>query len=117
MKKYFIAILFILTSTHLSAETLTNQQLLKTCQSTSRDNQNFCYGFIISAANGAQFYRNMVDVNNAYLDICFPQKIANQDLVTLYIQWCKDHPEFSTGPAFVGVSSSFSIKYSCSKQK
>ncbi|MBI2706992.1 MAG: hypothetical protein HYX35_01560 [Proteobacteria bacterium] len=79
--------------------------------------QNFCYGFVISAATAAQFYRNIVDVEDNYIDICFPENLPNKDLVDLYIAWAEKNTEAADGPAFIGLSSSFSTKYSCPKKE
>lgn len=87
------------------------------CKESSPSSQSFCYGFIISAANAAQFYRNIVDVEKEYIDICFPDKISNQEITELYIKWAEAHPDLGSGPAFIGVSTSFSTKYSCQNKE
>ena len=99
----------------LSAETVSNKDLTAACLDPSQQGQNFCYGFIISTTNAAQFYRNIVDVEDTYLDICFPEDISNEEIVKLYLEWVRKNPELSASPAFVGVSTSFSSKYSCKK--
>jgi hypothetical protein len=114
MKKYllfFFATYFF--STAVLATSLTNQELLKACKDKAVGPENFCYGFIIAAANAAQFYRNIVDMKDQYIDICFPKNISNQEIVNEYISWVEKNPSLVDGPAFVGVSSSFSTKYSC----
>jgi len=97
----------------LVAETVTNKDLVAACLDPTPPGQNFCYGFIISAANAAQFYRNIVDVEDTYLDICFPEDVSNEEIVKLYMEWAKKNVSLSEAPAFVGVSTSFSSKYSC----
>lgn len=105
--------LFAIFPSLLDAETVTNKDLVAACSDPKPQGQNFCYGFIISAANAAQFYRNIVDVENTYLDICFPEDVSNEEIVRLYLEWAKKNPSLSEAPAFVGVSTSFSAKYSC----
>lgn len=101
----------------LFAESITNKELLEACKDQATDSQNFCYGFIIATANGAQFYRNIVDTQDDYIDICFPKTISNQEIVDLYIAWAEKNPSTADSPAFLGVSSSFSTKYSCPEKK
>lgn len=101
----------------LYGESVTNQELLVACKDTAPGPQNFCYGFIISAANAAQFYRNIVDVQQQFIDICLPEDISNQEVVDLYTAWAEDHLELAKGPAFLGVTTSFSTKYSCPPEK
>ncbi len=113
MKKLFAFILISLFVTPLFAESITNKTLLKACKDKAPGPLNFCYGFIIAASNAAQFYRNMVDVQDEYLHICFPSDISNKDIVDLYIAWAEKNPSVADSPAFIGVSTSFSIKYSC----
>lgn len=118
MKKY--CILFVATlclTTNLHAKGPTNQDLVKACKDPSAGPQNFCFGFISAAINGAQFYRNMADVNDEYIDICFPKNILNKDIVADYIQWVEKNPAQLEGPAFIGVTVSFSTKYSCPQQQ
>lgn len=113
MIKGLIAGIFCLLASPLTAETVTNKDLVSACSDPSPQGQNFCYGFIMSAANAAQFYRNNVDVEDTYLDICFPEDISNEAIVKLYLAWAKNNPSLLEAPAFVGVSTSFSSKYSC----
>lgn len=110
----FIFSLF-LSLASLHAEIVTNKDLLAACEDEGAAGQNFCYGFIISAANAAQFYRNMVDTQDTYLDICFSDEISNKQIVDLYKEWVKKNPSLAEAPAFVGVSTSFSSEYSCPK--
>ena len=117
MKKYFSLLILCCLSTPLVALSITNQELLKTCKDNSPGPQNFCYGFIVSAANAAQFYRNIVDIEDGYIDICFPKNISNKEIVDLYIAWVEKNPSVLNSPAFIGVSSSFSTKYSCPPKK
>ena len=117
MKKIFLLILSCFLTDALSAESITNQQLVTSCKDTAIGPQNFCYGFIIAAANAAQFYRNIVDIQDEYIDICFPTNISNQEIVNDYIAWIEKNPSLIDGPAFIGVSSSFSTKYSCPLKK
>lgn len=117
MKKVLILILCGFLISPLMAESITNQELLKACQDKEVGPQNFCYGFIISAANAAQLYRNITDVSDQFIDICFPAEIKNKELVDLYMNWIAKNPSLASGPAFIGVSSSFSIKYSCPPKK
>ena len=117
MKKVLLLILCGFLTSPLMAESITNQELLTACQDKAIGPQNFCYGFIISAANASQLYRNITDVNDQYIDICFPEDIKNKELVDLYVTWIKKNPSLASGPAFIGVSSSFSIKYSCPPKK
>jgi len=113
MKKLLFICISCCLSIPLFAEGITNQELLEACKDPSSDSQNFCYGFIISAANAAQFYRNIVDTESKYVDICFPKNITNKEIMELYIGWVEKNPSTATSPAFLGVSSSFSTKYSC----
>ncbi len=108
-----ISMLFINVA---NSESITNFQLLNFCQGKDSSGKSFCYGFIIGAANAAQFYRNVVDVNDKFVDICFPKDISNKEIVDLYIQWAKANPDLASSPAFIGVSTSFSQKYSCEDQ-
>ncbi len=117
MKALLVTFMTYFCASPLLAESITNQELLKSCKDGSETRQNFCYGFIISAANAAQFYRNIVDTEGAYIDICFPDTASNKDLVDLYIAWAEKNTEAFDGPAFVGVSTSFSTKYSCSEKE
>ncbi len=117
MKNFFTLLALCLAATPLFADNITNQDLLKSCKDKSRDSQNFCYGFIISAANAAQFYRNIVDAEDKYIDICFPENISNKEIVDIYIEWAEKNPTVLMSPAFIGVSSSFSKKYSCPAKK
>ncbi len=117
MKKYFSLLIICCLSTPLFASSISNQQLLQACKDKAIGPQNFCYGFIISAANAAQFYRNIVDVENEYIDICFPKNLSNKEIVDLYIAWVEKNPSVVNSPAFIGVSTSFSTKYSCPSTK
>lgn len=117
MKKYFLLIAIFLFATPLFANSITNQELLKACKDKALAPQNFCYGFIIATANAAQFYRNIVDVKDGYIDICFPNNISNKEIVNEYISWIEKNPSLIGGPAFIGVSSSLSTKYSCPQKK
>ncbi|MBY0293064.1 MAG: hypothetical protein K2W92_07255 [Alphaproteobacteria bacterium] len=118
MKKFLFLLINCLVITPLLAKSITNQELLKTCKDSSPAAQNFCYGFIISAANAAQFYRNIVDIEHEFVNICFPEDISNKEIVDLFIAWAEKNPSVANATAFVGVSSSFSTQYSCpQKQK
>jgi hypothetical protein len=117
MKILLTAFMACLSSSSLLADSITNQELLKSCKDGSEARQNFCYGFVISAANAAQFYRNIVDTEGEYIDICFPNTVSNKDMVDLYIAWAEKNTEASEGPAFIGVSTSFSTKYSCAEKE
>ena len=113
MKKFFVFLGVSCFLTPLYGVSITNQELLLACQDNSPGARNFCFGFIISAANAAQFYRNIVDIEDQFIDICMPDEISNKEVVDLYIAWAKDHMELAKSPAFLGVSTSFSKKYSC----
>jgi len=113
MKKLFYFLLGCFLTSPLFAKSIPNQELLKTCKDPSPASQNFCYGFIISTANAAQLYRNITDMEDQYIDICFPEHISNKEIVDLYIAWAEKNISLAESPAFVGVSSSFSTKYSC----
>jgi hypothetical protein len=118
MKKYGLYfILFFLLKMPLMSASITNEELLKACTDPSPATQNFCYGFVISATNAAQFYRNIVDVEHEFLQICFPKNIANKEIVDIYIAWAEKNMTLAKSPAFVGVSSSFSTKFSCVPNK
>ncbi len=108
--------LWLLTAP-LSAESVTNQELLEACEDKGPAAQNFCYGFIISTANAAQYYRNIMDTEGAYIDICFPDTLSNEELVKDYIAWMKKNPTLTNDPAFIGASTSFSSRYSCPEKK
>jgi len=117
MKKYFPFLIFCLVAHPLFGKSITNQELLATCKDKSVESQNFCYGFIISAANAAQFYRNIVDVEHEFIKICFPEHVSNKEIVDIFIAWAEKNLSVLQSPAFVGVSTSFSKKYSCSGEK
>lgn len=117
MKKYLLLTATFLFTTPILAKSITNQELLKACQDKSLASQNFCYGFIIAASNAAEFYRNIVDVQDEYVDMCFPKNISNKEIVDIYISWMEKNPSLVGAPAFIGVSSSFSVKYSCPQKK
>lgn len=116
MKKFFIFMTICFFTTPSLGKSITNQELLNACKDKALAPQNFCYGFIIATSNAAQFYRNIVDIQDEYIDICFPNDISNQEIVTEYIAWIEKNPSLMDGPAFIGVSSSFSTKYSCPKK-
>ncbi|HUX78641.1 MAG TPA: Rap1a/Tai family immunity protein [Alphaproteobacteria bacterium] len=111
--KIIFSWIFICSSFPLFATSITNQELVTACKDKSATTQNFCYGFIIGAANAAQFYRNIVDVTDEYIDICFPKEITNKEIVDIYTAWVEKNPSVLSSPAFIGVSTSFSLKYSC----
>lgn len=113
MKKKVLFIITLFFATPGLGKSITNQELLKACKDESLASQNFCYGFVIATTNAAQFYRNIVDLQDQYIDICFPQNISNKQIVHDYISWVEKNSSFLDGPAFIGVSSSFSTKYSC----
>ncbi|MGH8324617.1 MAG: Rap1a/Tai family immunity protein, partial [Steroidobacteraceae bacterium] len=115
MKK-IISLLVMCLSSPLFAKSITNQELAQACKDPSAPTQNFCYGFIISAANAAQFYRNIVDVEHEFIKICFPQNLPNKQIVDMFIAWVEKNPSVLNSPAFIGVSTSFSEKYSCKKK-
>ena len=68
MKKLLILLISYLFISPIHAKSITNHELLKTCKDPSLPAQNFCYGFIISAANAAQFYRNIVDIEHEFIN-------------------------------------------------
>lgn len=113
MKKFLLGFITFFTLTPLYGSSITNEELLAACKDTSLATRNFCFGFIISAANAAQFYRNIVDVEEQFIDICLPDGITNQEIVSLYTTWAQAHPELGKSAAFLGVTTSFSKKYSC----
>lgn len=117
MNKFILCVLCACVTSPLFAKSITNQELLRACQDKSSAAKNFCYGFVISAANAAQFYRNIVDIEGQYIDICFPEEISNKEIVDLYISWADTHKTVMQSPAFIGVSTSFSTKYSCKPEK
>ncbi len=117
MKIIFVLLISTFFTTPLVAKSVTNQELLKMCKDQSLSSQNFCFGFIISAANAAQFYRNVMDIEYHYIDICFPENVSNKEIVDLYVAWAEKNPANATHSAFMGVSTSFSIKYSCTPKK
>lgn len=113
MKTFFSLLMTTLFTTPLFASNVTNADLLKMCKDKSETSQNFCFGYIVSTANAAQFYRNIVDIEDEYIDICFPEDISNKEIVDLYMDWVQKNPSVLSSPAFIGVSTSFSKKYSC----
>jgi hypothetical protein len=117
MKNFIPLLIACLLSSPLFGKSVTNQELLTTCKDKSLTSQNFCYGFIISAANAAQFYRNIVDVEHEFVKICFPENISNKEIVDLYLAWAEKNLTVLESPAFIGVSTSFSTKYSCPSKK
>jgi len=58
-----------------------------------------------------------VDVKDEYIDICFPEGISNKEIVDMYIAWGEKNASLLAGSAFIGVSTSFSKKHSCSTKK
>ena len=117
MKKHLLCLITFLFITPVVAKSLTNQELLNACKSKDLSHQNFCYGFIIATANAAQFYRNIVDIESEFIGICFPNDISNKEIMKEYTDWIEKNPSLLDGPAFIGVSSSFSTKYSCPEKK
>lgn len=117
MKKFILTIAICFITLPAFGESISNKELVKACKDKKPAAQNFCYGFIISAANGAQFYRNIVDPEDSFLDICFPENISNKEVVAVYLKWIEDNPTVLDTPAFVGVSSALSTKYSCAEAK
>jgi len=117
MKKLILFIAMCLLPTGLFSKGITNQELLKVCKDQRAGPQNFCYGFIIATTNAAEFYRNIVDVQDEYVDICFPKDVSNKEIVDIYIKWIEKNPSLRDSPAFIGVSASFSTKYSCPQKK
>jgi len=117
MKTYLLLLLTCFFSTFSFAKSITNQELLTACKDKSPAPQNFCYGFIIATSNAAQFYRNIADTQGEYIRICFPNGISNQEIVSEYITWIEKNPSLMEGPAFIGVSASFSTTYSCPSKK
>src|SRR3990167_6225253 len=113
MKKLFLFLCTLCFLTPLYGASITNQELLMACKDKSPAARNFCFGFIISAANAAQFYRNIVDIENQFIDICMPDEISNKEVVDLYIAWAEKHMDLAKSPAFLGVTTSFSKEYSC----
>lgn len=116
-KTSILSFALLCLTTNLFANSLTNQSLVKSCKDPAAGPQNYCYGFIIAAANGANFYRNIADVNDEFIDICLPKDLLPKDLVAEYIQWVEQNPSEIETPAFVGVTTSFSRKYSCPPPK
>ena len=117
MNKYILLFVTLFLTFPLFAKSVTNQELLKACKDKAVGPQNFCFGFIIASSNAAQFYRNLVDIQDEYIDICFPENISNKEIVNDYIEWIENNPSLINNPAFIGVSSSFSTKYSCPEKK
>lgn len=117
MKKHLLFIALFLFTMPLWAHSITNQELFKSCKDKAVAPQNFCYGFIIATANASEFYRNVIDAVDEYLDICFPKNISNQELVNDYLEWLNRNPSQLDSPAFLGVSSALSTKYSCPQAK
>lgn len=117
MKFLFTPLMACLFASSLCAKSITNQELLKICTDKGEGPQNFCYGFIIGAANAAQFYRNITDTTDQYIDICFPDTISNEDIVNIYVDWAKKNSSVANSSAFLGVSTSFSSKYSCKEKE
>jgi len=117
MKNLLSALMLCFLTSPLWAASITNQELIKACKDKKETSQHFCYGFIIATANAAQFYRNIADVTDEYLDICFPTDITNKTLVEDYLAWGEKNLNLATSPAFLGVSSAFSVKYSCPEKK
>lgn len=97
----------------MAATETINKGLVQACSSSRMEDKNFCYGFMMGVAGGAQYYRNLVDANDAYIDICFPETLTNQEITNLYLAWMKDNPALVNDSAFVGVTTALSIKYSC----
>lgn len=114
MLKRLGLIITLLSVAPLQATTeTTNKGLIQACQSNRTEDKNFCYGFMMGVAGGAQYYRNLVDANDTYMDICFPETLTNQQITEVYLAWIKDNPALINDSAFVGVTTALSIKFSC----
>ena len=114
MKQLSLAFLLGLMGTTVAyGAAIKNKDLLAACQDKGPAGQNFCYGYIVSATNAAQYYRNLVDTQNVYLNVCFPPNVTNRMIVKTYVDWVKQYPSVLDGAAFVGVSTALSSKYSC----
>ena len=114
MKRWILSLLsalFFITPSY--GDALTVGALLKTCEDPAQEQQSFCYGFIISATNAGQFYRNLVDTQDSFVDICFPSTISNKEVVDLFVVWAKKNKKLHDMAAFIGATTSFSTKYSC----
>lgn len=114
MKQLSLAFLLGLMGTSVAhGAAIKNKDLLAACQDKGPAGQNFCYGYIVSATNAAQYYRNLLDTQNVYLNVCFPPNVTNRMIVKTYVDWVKQYPSVLDGAAFVGVSTALSSKYSC----
>ncbi len=105
--------LFLSSAPLMAATETTNKGLIQACQSSRMEDKNFCFGFVMGVAGGAQYYRNLVDANDTYMDICFPETLTNQQITEVYLAWIKDNPALINDSAFVGVTTALSIKFSC----
>lgn len=104
---------FLLNAFPLMAAPTTNKGLVETCSSPRIEDKNFCFGFMMGVAGGAQYYRNIVDATDTYMDICLPETLTNQEIMNLYLEWAKQNPTLINDSAFIGVTTALSIKYSC----
>lgn len=116
MKRLSISLLVLLATSVAHGAAIKNKDLLEACEDKGPAGQNFCYGYIVSATNAAQYYRNLVDIQNAYLDVCFPPNVTNRMIVKTYVEWVKKYPSVLEGAAFIGVSTALSSEYSCPEE-
>ncbi|MGL4427124.1 MAG: hypothetical protein ACRCUQ_05165 [Alphaproteobacteria bacterium] len=96
---------------------LSNQDLLKCCQSPSFEQKALCAAVLENTAQSIIFYRNLLDRQDVYLNVCFPENLSSDDLITTYIGWIKERPGLLSDAAFLGATSALSTAYSCKKNK
>jgi hypothetical protein len=96
---------------------LSNQDLLKCCQSSSLEKKALCAAVLENTAQSIVFYRNLLDREDVYLDVCFPETLTTDDLIATYIAWIKERHELLQDAAFLGATSALSTAYSCKKKE
>ncbi|MGL4825532.1 MAG: hypothetical protein ACRC4G_04990 [Alphaproteobacteria bacterium] len=110
--KFFSAAIFF-HGISASYAGLSNQDLLKCCQSHSLDQKALCAAVLENTAQSIIFYRNLLDRQDVYLNVCFPENLSTDDLITTYIGWIKERPGLLSDAAFLGATSALSTAYSC----
>ncbi|MGL5784524.1 MAG: hypothetical protein ACRCYZ_03540 [Alphaproteobacteria bacterium] len=96
---------------------LSNQDLLKCCESDSIEKKALCAAVLENTAQSIIFYRNLLDRQDVYLDVCFPKDLSTDDLIATYIRWIKGNPSLLSDVAFLGATSALSTTYSCKKNE
>lgn len=113
---FFSAIIFfqIVKSSYAG---LSNRDLLKCCQSRAIEQKALCAAVLENTAQSIIFYRNLLDRQDVYLDVCFPEDLSTDDLIATYVAWIKENPGLLSDISFLGATSALSTAYSCKKNE